>query len=227
MMRDESPLRSAFHDKLELLTLDLAEMGELVASALDEATQSLLTPSAELAAKVIAQDEAVDALNSAVERHCIELIALESPVALDLRLVIGALRISASLERMGDLAVHVAKQARMRFPEHAVPSEVAPMFADMGRIGSQVARKAVELVRTRDIDSVGEIEAMDSEVDRLHEEIFAVLDGPSWSHDAKTTVDLTLLSRYYERYSDHAVSVAKRVVATVTGSAYADVTLEP
>lgn len=225
-MSNDSPLRSTFDDKLAALNSDLVRMGELVADAMGQATIALLEAQADRAELVIQRDAEIDELNRLVEQHCIALIALEAPVASDLRVVIGSLRISASLERMGDLAEHVAKQARMRAPEHAVPAELAPIFEEMGSLGQQITRRAVQLVQTREIESVATMEEMDSEVDRLHQRIFELLDSPMWSHSAMTTVDVTLLSRYYERFSDHAVSVARRVVSMVTGEAYSDVTLE-
>ena len=225
-MNHESPLRTDFQDKLGALNADLVRMGELVANAMGQATIALLEAQPDRAERVILGDAEINELNGSVEQHCIALIALQAPVASDLRVVIGSLRIAASLERMGDLAVHIAKQAQMRAPEHAVPTELAPIFEEMGSLGQQVTRRAVKLVETREIDAVASMEEMDSEVDRLHQQIFEVLDSPTWTQSAKTTVDVTLLSRYYERFSDHAVSVARRVVSIVTGAAYSDITLK-
>lgn len=225
-LKREITLRTSFHDKLDDLTGDLSRMGLLVATAMHEATGSLLDADLARAEAVIAGDAAIDEITNAIEQHCLELIALEAPVAFDLRLVIGALRISASLERMGDLAEHIAKQARMRYPSKVVPVELSPIFSEMGRLGEAMTRKAADIITTRDISSVSDIEADDSEVDRLHEDMFGVIVSPDWAHGYQTAVDVTLLSRYYERFSDHAVSVTRRVVSIATGAPYLGVRLD-
>jgi phosphate transport system protein len=219
-------LRTAFHDRLDALASDLGATTLLVADAMDLATHALLTADLAEAERVINGDAQIDDYSSLVEQHCVELIALQSPVAEDLRVVIGALRISASLERMGDLAEHVAKQARMRFPDHAVPTELEPSFAEMGRIGVAMTRKVAEIITSRDIAHVAQIEAWDSEVDALRNDLLATLQSPDWAHGPTTAVDLTLLARYFERFADHAVSVTRRVVAIVTGDPYVGVRLE-
>lgn len=218
-------LRTTFHEKLDALAIDLATMGTAAADAMHAATEALLEADLPAAERVIDADAEIDSLLNTVDQHCVELLALEAPVAFDLRLVIGSLRISSSLERMGDLAEHIAKQARMRYPEHVVPAELAPMFADMGRYGENITRKVVRIIETRDISSVAEIDALDSQVDRLHRDMFAVIQDPAWAYGYTTAIDLTLLSRYYERFSDHAVSVARRVVTIVTGAPYVGVRL--
>lgn len=218
-------MRTAFHEHLDALAADQAAAAILVAEAMDRATHALLTADLAAAEQVIIGDATIDDASSALEQRCIELIALQSPVAEELRIVIGALRISASLERMGDLADHVAKQARMRFPEHSVPGEFEPMFADMGRIGSAMIRTVAEIITTRDIEHVAQIESWDSEVDLLRDQLMAKIGSPDWPHGAAAAVDLALLSRYYERFADHAVSVTRRVVAIVTGVPYVGVRL--
>ncbi len=127
---------------------------------------------------------------------------------------------------MGDLAEHVAKQARMRYPEHAVPADLEPLFAEMGRIGTAMARKVAELITTQDITHVDQIEVWDSEVDALRNQLLAALQSPQWAHGGMTAVDLTLLARYFERFADHSVSITRRVVAIVTGEPYVGVRLD-
>ena len=152
--------------------------------------------------------------------------ALQQPVATDLRLVIGSLRISSSLERMGDLAVHVAKQARLRYPNSSIPNELRATFAELGALEDAIAAKTASVISTKDVALGPDIERYDQEVDRLHREMFTTVLSPSWSHGVEAAIDATLLSRYYERYADHAVSIARRVMHVVTGEPYADTSLE-
>lgn len=219
-------MRARFHEQLDTLRTDLEEMGEFVVSAMHEATEAILTGDGAAAAQVVEQDSALDAMASRVETHCFDIVARQQPVADDLRAVIGALRISASFERMGDLAEHIAKQALLRAPARGVPEELAPLFADMSQMGELITRKVITCISTLDIDAVADVEALDSEVDALHKQVFTELASSQWSHDAATTADVTLLSRYYERFADHGVSVTRRVVAMVTGEAYSDVILD-
>ena len=222
----ESTLRTDYHEKLEELRGDLVRMCDIVAAAMGKATTALLEADRELAESVIAGDSAIDLLTDTIEGHCTELLALQAPVGHDLRAVVGALRISASLERMGDLAEHVAKQARLRYPKHVVPPELTPVFADMGRMGELIARKAGEVIDSQDLTKGSEVEAIDSEVDALHADLFVTLQDAAWPHGNETIVDLTLLSRYFERFADHAVSITRRVVTVTTGEPYVGVRLD-
>lgn len=222
----ETILRASYHDKLEELRTDLVRMCDMVAEAMGKATSALLEADRELAEAVIGSDSDIDFLNETIEGHCTELLALQAPVGHDLRAVIGALRIAASLERMGDLAEHVAKQARLRYPRHVVPLELTPVFADMGRLGGLIARKAGEVIDSQDLAKGIQVEAMDSEVDALHADLFATLQDPAWPHGHETLVDVTLLSRYFERFADHAVSITRRVVTVTTGQPYVGVRLD-
>lgn len=222
----ESTLRTEYHEKLEELRGDLVRMCDIVAAAMGTATTALLDADLDLAESVIAGDSAIDLLTDTIEGHCTELLALQAPVGHDLRAVVGALRISASLERMGDLAEHVAKQARLRYPHHVVPQELTPVFADMGHMGELIARKAGEVIDSQDLSRVSEVEAIDREVDALHADLFATLQDPSWPHGNETIIDLTLLSRYLERFADHAVSITRRVVTVTTGESYVGVRLD-
>lgn len=222
----EKTLRTAYHDKLEELRVDLVRMCDLVGEAMRKATTALLEADRELAESVIGADSEIDAMTGTIEEHCTELLALQAPVGHDLRAVIGALRISASLERMGDLAVHVAKQARLRSPYHVVPQELTPVFADMGRLVGLIARKAGEVIDSQDLSKGVEVEAIDDEVDSLHAGLFAKLQNHAWPHGNEAIVDLTLLSRYFERFADHAVSITRRVVTVTTGEPYVGVRLD-
>ena len=212
----------------ELLSVnnDLVQMTRLVGSAMNQATRSLLDADLRVAEAVIDGDAEVDLLTGAVEERCFDLLAIQQPVGGDLRVVIGALRIAASLERMGDLAEHVAKQARMRYPRPAVPQELRGTFAVMGGLAEAIVSKTGAVIATKDVSRAADIAAHDQEMDRLHRELFTIVMSESWTHGVEAAIDVTLLSRYYERYADHAVSVTRRVVTIVTGEPYVGVSLD-
>ena len=201
-------------------------MTRLVGSAISQATRSLLDADLRVAEAVIDGDAEVDLLTGAVEERCFDLLAIQQPVGIDLRVVIGALRIAASLERMGDLAEHVAKQARMRYPRPAVPQELRGTFAVMGGLAEAIVSKTGAVIATKDVSRAADIAAHDQEMDRLHRELFTIVMSESWTHGVEAAIDVTLLSRYYERYADHAVSVTRRVVTIVTGDPYIGVSLD-
>lgn len=218
-------MRVAFHEQLDEISDLLAEMAIAAGAAMNSATMALLNADLNLAEAVIEGDDHIDELTSEVERRCYDAAALQQPVATDLRIVIGSLRISSSLERMGDLAVHVAKQARLRYPNHSIPNSLRATFAEMGALDDAIAAKTATVISTKDTSLGPDIERYDQEVDRLHREMFTVVLSPSWSYGVEAAIDATLLSRYYERYADHAVTIARRVVHVVTGEPYAETSL--
>lgn len=210
-------MREAYHVELENLAAKLADMSVQVAEAMEKATQAMLESDLGLAERVISDDTLVDDARADCEEQAYALLALQAPVATDLRVVLAAIHAAESLERMGDLALHVAKAARRRHPEPVLPESVRQYFADMGRIAVRLARRAEQVIRTRDIDAARSIEADDDQVDEIHRHLFSVIMDKEWPHGVATAVDVTLLGRFYERYADHAVSVARRMVFVVTG----------
>jgi phosphate transport system protein len=210
-------MREQFHDELDALSDVLVEMTRLVGSAIGRATTALLDADLALAESVIAADEAIDALQVDLEERSLALLARQAPVATDLRLLVAGLRMSADLERMGDLARHVAKLARMRYPDSAIPAELRATVLQMGQAAERIVAKTGSVVASRDLDIAGELETDDDIMDSLHRELFAVLLDDDWEHGVETAVDVTLCGRYYERFADHAVSVAQRVTFLVTG----------
>jgi phosphate transport system protein len=210
-------VRDQYQYQLATLADALADMCLQVATAMELATRALLEADLQLAEQVIAADARIDDMRADAEEKAFGLLALQSPVATDLRVVIAAIHGAGDIERMGDLALHVAQAARRRHPQPVLPSEVAPYFAEMGRVGVALARKAADVIRTRDVVTATTLEADDDAMDDLHRHIFTMLMAPSWSHGVGPAVDITLLGRFYERYADHAVTVARRVVYVVTG----------
>jgi phosphate transport system protein len=206
------------------LPRQLAELSELLgrmctaaAGALNRATTALLESRERLAVQVVKGDTEIDELRAQVEELAGDALLFHNPVAGDLRAVVSAIRAAGDIERMGDLALHVADVVRMRHPDSAVPAEVQPAFAEMGRVAVQLALKAADVVRTRNVLKAAELDTDDDAMDVLHREMFEVLMDENWPHGVRAAVDVTLLARYYERFADHAVVVARETVYAVTG----------
>lgn len=210
-------LRSAFQDELDGVTSTLVELSTIVGTAIEKATHALLTADLAEAEEVIAADDRVDQIQHDLDGRIIDIIARQQPVASDLRALVTALRMSADLERMGDMAHHVAKIARIRHPQAAVPPELMLTIEEMGKVAKTIADKAGLVINSRDVDKALELERDDDAMDILHRKIFTTLLDDSWPHDTETAIDMTLVGRYYERFADHAVSVARRVYFLVTG----------
>jgi phosphate transport system protein len=210
-------LRSAFQDELDGVTQSLSELSGLVSGAITQATHALLTADLSEAEAVIAADDRVDEIQHELDARIIDIIARQQPVASDLRALVTALRMSADLERMGDLAHHIAKVTRLRHPGAAVPSELLLTIEEMGKVARLISDKVGGIINSKDIDKALEVEKDDDEMDLLHRKLFTVLLNPSWPHGIETAIDMTLIGRYYERYADHAVSVSRRIHFQVTG----------
>jgi phosphate transport system protein len=210
-------MRTELHaDLLELGRL-LVSMAEAVRTAMRNATEALLSADLAAAERVVLRDAEVDSLYRQVEERVQQVLARQQPVAGDLRLVVTALHIAADLERMGDLADHVARTARRRHPGQAVPGELVPVVCAMADIAERMAGKIAWVLNAPDATRAGELERDDDAMDALHRQLFSILLGPEWSHGVEAAVDAALLGRYYERYADHAVNAGKHVVFLVTG----------
>ena len=210
-------MRETFHDELNQIGESLVEMSALVGTAIEEATTALLDADLTLAERVISNDERVDKVRDELEQRAFDLLARQQPVAVDLRTIVSSLHMVADLERMGDLALHVAKVARMRYPGYAVPEELRDTIREMGEIASNIIEKTGEVLEGRDVALAEQLERDDDKMDALHRKLFGILLDDSWSHGMEPAIDMTLIGRYYERYADHAVSVARQVVFLVTG----------
>ncbi|WP_182113042.1 MULTISPECIES: phosphate signaling complex protein PhoU [unclassified Actinotalea] len=210
-------MRDTFTAELAALGEDLTAMSRLVESAIASAGTALLRADLPLAEAVIADDHTIDAIERDLDERCVLLIAQQQPVARDLRVVVSALRMSASLERMGDLARHVAEVARLRYPATAVPASLTPTFTQMHQAAVTVSQRVTEVLASWDLEVAAEIEAADDTLDRLHAETFGATLGGKRELTPQETVDVTLCARYFERFGDHGVAVARRVVYLVTG----------
>ncbi|WP_425955988.1 phosphate signaling complex protein PhoU [Xylanimonas sp. McL0601] len=210
-------MRQIFDAELRQIGEDLVQMSRMVDAAVTRAGKALLEADLQVAQEVIAADHDIDALQRELDERCVHLLAQQAPVATDLRIVVSALRMSMTLERMGDLARHVAEVARGRYPAHAIRPTAQPTFVAMAEAASEVAREVTTLLGTRDLELASEIEKNDDVLDDLHEQTFATLLSPEWDGTTQEAVDITLVGRYYERFGDHATSVARRIVFLVTG----------
>jgi phosphate transport system protein len=210
-------MRDIFHDELDEVGKRVIEMTNLVAMAMERATQALLDANLALADQVISDDRRIDTLRTDLEDRTFQLIAQQQPVATDLRVLISTIHLSADLERMGDLAHHVAKIARLRYPEIAVPAEARDIISQMGEVAASLVQKVAAVVDGRDIALAQAIEQEDDSMDALRRKLFTVVLSPNWSRGTEAAIDMTLLGRYYERYADHAVAVARHTIFIVTG----------
>ena len=210
-------MREAFHDQLNSIFADLSGIARQVQTAVAQATEALLEGSAEIAEEVISNDAQIDRARERVEEMSFSLLSLQQPVAGDLRTLVAALRMAGELERMGDLAVHIAKVARLRVPSVAVPEDVEPTIRRMAMVAELMVGKVADIIAERDVEGAKELHEVDEEMDHLRRKSFRELLGANWTHGIEPAVDLALLGRYYERIADHAVSVANRVAYVVTG----------
>ncbi|NBY38539.1 MAG: phosphate transport system regulatory protein PhoU [Actinobacteria bacterium] len=211
-------MRSVFQDELDGVSQTLLDLTAMVCTAISEATTSVLNRDLTIAEKVIETDDRIDDMQHELDGRIITIIARQQPVATDLRALVTALRMSADLERMGDMAHHVAKITRMRHPETAIPTELIALIKNMGETALAIATKMGQVIATRNVDLALEVERDDDEMDQLHRQLISTLIAPQWSHGVESAIDLTLLGRYYERFADHAVSVSRRVHFLVTGN---------
>ena len=210
-------MREVFQQELAEVQDRLAEIARLVAISIEKATKAFNKSDVALAEEVIADDDKIDALTVELDELAITILARQQPVARDLRIVVSALRISASLERMGDMSTHISQLARYRFPDKVIPKSLRPTFAEMGALDVKIAKMLAELLTTEDMKLAEAIRNEDDKVDALHLSVFDAVLGETWKGQAADTVDATLASRYHERFADHAVSIAKKVQYLGTG----------
>jgi phosphate transport system protein len=210
-------MREEFQADLVEVNRLLVTMAEAVRAALRKATAALLTADLAAAETVMERDAEIDGLYRHVEAKVADTIARQAPVASDLRTVITALHVSADLERMGDLAEHVAKTARRRHPSPAVPAELRPVFQQMAGVADRMADKIATILAGPDADLAAELEKDDDDMDDLERDLFAILLDDDWPYGAETAIDGALLGRFYERYADHAVNIGEQIIYLITG----------
>jgi len=214
-------MRNLYYDQLDSIVDELVSMTHSVKHAVTQSTKALLTADAEVAEQVISDDAAIDLARERIEDRSFEILALQQPVAGDLRMLVAALRMVADLARMGDLSVHVAKVARLRIPSVAVPAELRPTIIRMAEVAETMVESVADVIAERDLDAARALEDADDEMDQLRRSSFLLMLGDEWPYGIEPAVDIALLGRYYERIADHAVSLARRVVYLVTGETHA------
>ena len=210
-------MRTAYHKQLADLTTQLGEMCGLAGVAMKRATQALLEADIVAAEQVIRDHERIVAMRAQVEKEAFALLALQQPVAGDLRAIFSAIQIIADTERMGALAVHVAKIARREYPKHALPEEVRECFADMAKVAIALGDSAKQVLISRDPQQAAQLHEQDDAMDDLYRHLFSVLIDREWKHSISVGVETALLGRFYERFADHAVEIGRRVIFMVSG----------
>lgn len=210
-------MRELFQQELAELKDDLVDIAQSVESAMSRAVEAFNKSDVQLAEEVIAQDHMIDDAVKELDEQSIAILARQSPVAGDLRQVISTLRISASLERMGDLASHMAQLARYRFPEKVAPKGIRPTFKEMGSLDIEMAGLVVKLLENPSEQTINQIRDLDDRVDELHVSVFETVLSEEFGSGTATVVDATLASRYLERFADHAVSISKKILYLMTG----------
>lgn len=210
-------MREQYHEQLADITERLVEMTQMVGDAMGRSTRALLEGDLQAAESVIASDVDIDDRADVLEQLTLDVIALQAPVAGELRVLVGALRISTTLERMGDLAEHIARSARRRYPDIAVPEDLRETIREMGDLAVRLVYETGEIIETADVAHALRLEIEDDRMDELHRKMFMKILAPEWSYGVESAIDATLLSRFYERFADHSVSVARRVVHQTTG----------
>lgn len=212
-------MREVFKAELENIADELVEMAAKVSEAMRSATEALENNDLELAEKVIDADTEIDNMTADLDQRSAELLALQAPVAADLRVVISALKMSVALERMGDLARHVASLVRIRHPQPALPEGFRDVFLRMGEAAIRIGEETEQLLDNPGLRGVPLINAIDEELDQLHLRVFALIAESAHGVLSPAQIaDITLLSRYFERFGDQAVNVSKRVEYLLTGS---------
>lgn len=213
-------MRQAYRDSLREIDTQLVEMTRLVGRAMNKATQALLDGDLMVAEEVIAEDNILDTIYLDLDERATQIVALQQPVATELRRLLSGLRIASSLERMGDLAVHIAKTTRLRYPDSVVPVELRGVISDMGAVAQRIVHQTGAAMASHSVEQAERAVSTDDQMNRLHREMFNIMLSPAWTHGVEAAIDLTLVSRFYERFADHAVTINKRIVHIVTGEPY-------
>jgi phosphate transport system protein len=210
-------MRQEFRSDLLEIGRLLVSMAEAVRSAMAHATDALLSADRETAELVVARDAEVDTLYRQVEEKIHEVLARQAPVAGDLRMVVSALHIAGDIERMGDLAEHVARTGLRRHPALAVPQELVGVLRQMGNVADRLAAEMTMVLTSPNAARAAELDSADDAMDALHRQLFQALLGPGWPYGVEAAVDAALLGRFYERYADHAVNAGRHIVYLITG----------
>ncbi|MGD1240885.1 phosphate signaling complex protein PhoU [Mycobacterium seoulense] len=210
-------MRTAYHHQLAELTGQLGEMCGLANEAMRRATQALLEADLDAAERVIREHDRLVEMRARAEREAFALLALQQPVAGELRAIFSAIQIIADIERMGALAVHIAKIARREHPNRMLPDDLRACFADMARVAVVLGESARQALASRDPEQAARLREQDDAMDELYGSLFTALLDDDWRDNIPVAVDAALLGRFYERFADHAVEIGRRIVFVVSG----------
>lgn len=210
-------MREVFQAELKQVQNSLVAIADGAVRTMEIASQAFLTSDVKLADEAITLSESNEEEALELDELVLKVLATQAPVAGDLRILVSALRMSASLERMGSLASHIAAIARFRYPGSAIPDSIRPIFEKMSALDIDLGRRCVALLENTSLDEAQQIAEDDSEVDKLHKQVFDEVLSPDWKENAMFTVDVTLASRYFERFADHVVDITGKVRYLSTG----------
>ncbi len=208
--------RRSFHSQLDDIQRAITQLGAHVTEAIPVGTEALLGNDLQAAQRLIDHDDVLDDLAIQIEERCYNVLALQQPMASDLRLLITAIRLAAELERSGDLMVNVCKGARRIYPSD-LPPNIRGLLQKMSEQASTLMRMAMDAYAEGDAGLAAALDDIDDRLDKLHADyIQAVL---TWGADGdiQHAVQLALIGRYYERIGDHAVNIGERVRYMVDG----------
>lgn len=210
-------MRSSYHEELDESYRSLVHMASLVETALTKSAEALLEADLSKAEAVVSDDVQLDKLHEELEYRFLSLLALQAPVAGELRTIVSAIRMVFELARMGDLAAHIAKVARLRYPQHAIPAELEPNFREMADIATTMVALARTTLNERDAKGAEQLAEVDSKMDELRRDHFTIILDDNWQGTVAAAVDVALVGRYFERIADHAVAVGRRTIYLATG----------
>ena len=219
-------MRAALHAELNGLIANLARMVRLVSSMINDASIALHQGDLTLAERVIAERDDIHTALDGIEQRCVTVLALQAPVARDLRVVVTALLAVGHVHRMATLARHIAITARLGHPNAMNSGKVRPLLARMSLLVSQLAEDAAVAIEYQDPLCCDRLVVADGEVDALHRRLTGILFAGDWSHGVEEAVNTALIGRYYERFADHSVAIARQVHYLTTGRVPQFVTVE-
>ncbi|WP_227981337.1 phosphate signaling complex PhoU family protein [Nocardia spumae] len=210
-------MRTQYHENLRRLAGLLHAMCLQDRTAIAAATHAVVDADIDQAEAAMDIAVRVEGMQQQAEQEAMRLLALQAPVAGELRQVVSAIQLIGNLQRMGALAGHIAASARRRHPDHVVVEAVRPLISKMGTTALAIATSAAGVLESGDPDDAAGLETQDDIMDHLHEQLLGTVLDPDWDHGVTAAVDLTLLGRYYERFADNAVEVGRRTIFLSTG----------
>jgi phosphate transport system protein len=211
-------LRKEFHQELEVIREEMTRLAASVAETIPRATQVLLDGDLEGADYLIKGDDEIDTRASELEERCYDVLALQSPMAGDLRQIVTAVKMVGEIERSGDLAVNICKAARRIYGIDLDP-KLRGMIAQMGEQAALLFRLSIDAYRDADVSLASALDDIDDLLDRLQVDFIAQIFECHAAHQVEllVAVQLALVARFYERIGDHGVNIGERVRYMVTG----------